>query len=169
MQRNLPDRTLGAAICVAAILVAGCASAPPAQAPAIDRISGAALEAKLPAPAAEIGLEDIVAMSKRGETAARVIGKIDESHSHYRLNAHAIVELSQKGVDLAVLDHMIEAERQRIFTDMATEISQRDQACLDRVEREVRQCRLQSMPYWPAQPFATCWPPHAGFPYWRCF
>lgn len=150
---------------VAALALAGCAEAPPMQAPKIERITGAALDARIPPPVAMIGADDIVAMAKRGESAQAIIAKIDASHSHYRLGAAKIAHMVNAGVPASVVDHIMETERRRIFDDMAADIARRDEACVARVEREVRQCQLQLL-----QPgFATCWPPHMGFPYWRGF
>lgn len=150
---------------IASALVAACTGAPPAPAPPIERLTGAALDAKIPPPVASVGIEDIKAMAKRGDSAQAIVAKIDASHSHYRLKAAQIGTLLDAGVPPAVVDHMMESERRRIFDDMAADIARRDEACATRVEQEVRQCQLQLL-----QPgFATCWPPHAGFPYWRCF
>lgn len=162
-------RPLSLLFCASAALLAGCASTPPAEPPKIERLTGAELEARLPAPIAAVSLDDVIAMTKRGDSAERIIEKLDATHSNHRLDASRIAGLIGKGVDLKVLDHIVETERRRIFDDIAANIAQRERACLERVEQEARQCRLQSMPVWPGQPFATCWPPHRGFPYWRCF
>lgn len=149
----------------AAALAAGCATAPPPPVPKIERLTGAALDAKIPPPVATVGTDEIVAMAKRGETAESIIAKIDASHSHYRLRAAQIAAMMGAGVSASVIDHIMETERRRIFDDVAADIGRRDEACAARVEQEVRQCQLQLL-----QPgFATCWPPHTGFPYWRCF
>lgn len=159
---------LRAAAAVAAVALVGCASAPPQEAPKIERLTGAALEARTPAPVAAVALSEIAAMAKHGAGAEDIVAKLDASRSHYRLDAGQIADLLAQGVPSTVIDHILETERRRIFDDMATEIAQRERACLDQVEREVRQCRLQSlMQPWPGG--ATCWPPHTGFPYWRCF
>ena len=148
---------------VAALVLAGCAAAPLAQPPRIERLTGAALDAKIPPPVASLGTDEIVAMAKRGEGAQAINAKIDASHSHYRLGAAKIAAMIDAGVPAAVIDHMMEGERRRLFDDMAADIARRDQACAERIEQEVRQCRLQML-----QPgFATCWPPAMGFPHWR--
>lgn len=166
-----PKRALSGRLCSAALLLlAGCAGAPPAEPPKIERLTGAALAAKLPAPVASVSVDDIVALTRNGESAKSIIGKIAASHSRYRLDANQIAALIRQGVALAVIDHIIEGERRRIFDDLAAELAKREQACAERVEQEVRQCRLQALAQpWPAFPFATCRPPHAGFPYWRCY
>lgn len=148
-----------------AAALAGCASEPPAPTPKIERLTGAALDAKIPPPVATVSVDEIIAMAKRGESATSIIERIDANHSRYRLRAAQIAGMAKEGVPAAVIDHMMETERRRIFDDMAADIARRDEACAARVEQEVRQCQLQLL-----QPgFATCWPPHAGFPYWRCF
>jgi hypothetical protein len=153
-------------IVAAVFVLAGCADAPPAQPPKIERLTGAALEARIPAPVAAVSIDDIVAMAKRGESATAIVGKIDASHSRYRLGAAQIAAAIGQGVPVQVIDHIMESERRSIFDDMAADIARHDQACEERLEQEAAQCRLQLL----SQPsFATCWPPHAGFPYWRCF
>ncbi|MDD5249299.1 MAG: hypothetical protein PHY45_09950 [Rhodocyclaceae bacterium] len=150
----------------AVIMVAGCAETPPAQPPKIARLSSADLEARIPAPVATVSIDDIVAMARRGESAATIAGKIDASRSRYRLGAAQIAAALGQGVPAPVIDHILENERRSLLDDMAADIARRDQACQERIEQEVRQCRLQLL----LQPdFATCWPPHAGLPYWRCF
>lgn len=162
-------RPLSLLLCAVAALFAGCASPPPTEPPRIERLTGAELEAKLPAPLAAVSLDEVVAMTKRGESAERIIEKLDATHSNHRLDASRIADMIGKGVDLKVLDHIVETERRRLFDDVAADIAQRERACLGRVEEEARHCRLQSLPIWSGPPFATCWPPHTGFPYWRCF
>jgi hypothetical protein len=149
----------------ASLTLAGCASEPPAPPPRIERITGAALNARMPPPVATLGADEVVALAKRGESASAINAKIDASHSHYRLHAAQIAAMMKEGVPAGVIDHIMESERARVFDDMAATIARRDEACAARVEQEVRQCQLQLL-----QPgFATCWLPHMGFPYWRCF
>jgi hypothetical protein len=149
----------------ASLTLAGCASEPPAPPPRIERVTGAQLDARIPPPVAAVSTDEIVALAKRGESAAAINAKIDASHSHYRLHAAQIAAMMKEGVPPDVIDHIMESERRRVFDDMAATIARRDEACAARVEQEVRQCQLQLL-----QPgFATCWPPHMGFPYWRCF
>lgn len=153
------------AIIAAALVLAGCASEPTPQGSRIERLTSAALDAKIPPPVATLGTDDIVAMAKRGENAGAIIGKIDASHSHYRLGAAQIAAMMSAGVPATVIDHIMDTERRRLFDDVAADIARRDQACAQRLQQEIRQCQLQLM-----QPgFGTCWPPHMGFPYWRNF
>lgn len=154
---------------LACLLLAGCAAGPPPQPPRVERLSGAELEARLPQPASPISLADIVAMSRAGTAPDEIASRLGAAHARYRLSATQLIDLARQGVAPLVLDHIVEAERRAIFDDLAADIARREQACLERIALEVRQCRLQSMsPFWP-HPFADCWPPHPGMPYWRCF
>lgn len=169
MPTTLAKRAPSAALSTAILLLAGCAASPPAAVPPkLERLTGAQLAARLPAPLAKVGLDEIVALSRDGASAQSITGKIDASHSRYRLDADQIATLLKNGVAPGVIGHMMEAERRRIFDDLAAELAQQDQACLERVEREVTQCRLQTLAQ-PPCPYATCWPPHMGFPWWRCY
>jgi hypothetical protein len=91
------------------------------------------------------------------------------SASRYRLSAGQILDLAREGVPLAVLDHLVAAERRRILEDMAGELNRRDQACRERIELEVAACRAQSMaPPLVPHPMPNCFPLGPGSPYWRC-
>jgi hypothetical protein len=151
-------------------LLQGCAGTP-AEPPKIERISAAELEARLPQPMATLPLEQVLALARQGLGAEELIGRIKDSGSRYRLSATQIVDLAGQGVPPAVLDHMVEAERRHIFDDMAADANQRDQACRERVEQEVRACRNQMFgpmivpgPY----PMTNCFPLGPGSAFWRC-
>lgn len=154
----------------AALTLAACAGTP-SEPPRIERISAEHLEARLPQPMAALPLEQVVALSRQGLAAEEIIARITASASRYRLAAGQILELAKQGVPVAVLDHMLAAERRQIFDDMATETNRRDQACRDRIDLEVRACRNQYMGPLLApglQPMFNCFPLGPGSPYWRC-
>lgn len=155
---------------IPALLLQGCADTPVAP-PRIERISAEQLEARLPQPAAALPLDQIVLLARQGVAADDIIARITASASRYRLSAGQIVELAQQGVPLAVLDHVVAAERRQIFDDMAADANNRDQACRERLEQEVRMCRNQMFgpmlmpgPY----PMINCFPLTPGSPFWRC-
>ncbi len=155
-------------VVLAALGLAACAGSP-VEPPKIERLSAGQLEARLPPPIAALPLEQIVALAKQGLPAAEIIARITASASRYRLSAVHILDLARQGVPLAVLDHLVAAERQRIFEDMAGELNQRDQACRERIELEVGACRAQSMaPPLVPHPMLNCFPLGPGSPYWRC-
>ena len=142
------------------LILQGCAGAP-AGPPKIERMTAAELEAHLPQPAAALPPEQIVALVRQGMGADEIIGRIAQSGSRYRLSATRIVELAQQGVPLAVIDHMVSAERTRIFDDMAAEARRRELTCQERLAQEVNLRRSQAMmPMWSPwpQPFVHCFP-----------
>lgn len=153
-----------------AALLQACAGSP-VEPPKIERISAEQLEARLPQPAAAMPLEQIVLLVKQGIGAEEIIGRITASGSRYRLSATRINELAQQGVPLAILDHMVAAERRHIFDDMAGDANNREKACRERIEQEIRMCRSQMMsPMWfpGPQPMINCFPLTPGSPFWRC-
>lgn len=153
-----------------ALILQGCAGTP-VEPPKIERISAEQLEASLPQPIAALPLEQVVVLARQGIAAGEIIARITASASRYRLSAGQIVELAQQGVPLAVLDHMVAAERRQIFDDMAADANNRDQACRERINQEINWCRNQMTgpmfmpgPY----PMFNCFPLTPGSPFWRC-
>lgn len=166
-----PCRHFGFFVTLVSILQ-GCAGTP-AEPSRIERISAEQLEAKLPQPHAALPLEQVVQLSREGVAADELIARIAASASRYRLSATQIVELASQGVPLAVLDHVVAGERQRIFDDMAVDASNRDRACRERIDQELRMCRNElSGPlfiYGPFGPYPgiNCFPFAPGWPYRR--
>jgi hypothetical protein len=164
-------------LCLVSILVpllAACAGTP-VEPPRIARISAEQLEASLPQPSAALPLEQVVQLARQGVAADELIARITTSASRYRLSASQIVELANQGVPLAVLDHMVGAERQRIFDDMAADANNRERACYERIDQELRVCRNQMIgplfsygPYGP-YPAINCFPLAPGLPFRRCY
>lgn len=157
-----------------ALILLGCAGTP-VDTPRIARISAEQLEASLPQPSATLPLEQVVQLSRQGVAADELISRIVASASRYRLTATQIVELAGQGVPLAVLDHMLGAERQRIFYDMAADANNRDRACRERIDQELRMCRNQMIgpmfiygPYGP-YPAINCFPLTPGLPFRHCY
>jgi len=154
-------------VAVLVLILQGCAGVP-AEPPRIERISAEQLEASLPQPVAAMPLDQIVALSREGIPAEELIGRIKTSGSRYRLSATQITELAKQGVPLAVLDHMVSAERSFIFDGMAADANKREQACLERIAQEVWLCRNQAWPPiwapWP-QPFGSCFPMAPRLPF----
>jgi len=152
------------------LILLGCAGTP-VEPPKIQRISAEQLEASLPQPAASLPLDQVVALARQGVAAEELIARITASGSRYRLSATQIVELAQQGLPLAVLDHLLAAERRRIFDDMAADANKRETACREKVEQEIRACRSQVFGpmYMPGPyPLINCFPLGPGSPYWHC-
>ena len=112
---------------VAALLIAGCASSQTAQAPGkVERLSAEALARMMPKAEAKLSLDEIMAMGKSGATSETIIGRMRETHSRYRLNAKEIVALHGASVSTAVIDAMLDAERQSVLEGSAEELNRRD-------------------------------------------
>lgn len=163
-----------ALLAIPALILQACAYVP-ATPPKIERISAEQLEARLPQPVAALPLEQVVVLARQGVAADELIGRITASASRYRLTATQVVELARQGVPLAVLDHMVAGERQRIFDDMAADANNRDRDCHERIDQELRMCRHQMIgplfmygPYGP-YPAINCFPLAPGWPFRRCY
>lgn len=153
-----------------ALILQGCAGAP-VEPPKIERVSAEQLEALTPAPVAAVPLDQIVALARQGVDAEEIIGRIRASASRYRLGAAQIVDLAREGVPLAVLEHLVAAERRQIFDDMAADANRREQDCRGKIEHELRICRSQMLgPMWMPGPYplVNCFPSPPGSPFWRC-
>lgn len=69
-------------------------------------------EASMPAlPTPRLSLDEIVALSRQGVDAQALIARIQVSGSHYRLTAAEVISIRERGVHVAVIDHMLTAER----------------------------------------------------------
>lgn len=140
---------------VAVFLVAGCASTP-RQAPQIQRISPEELERIMPKPVPNLSLEEIVKLSQAKVSADEIIEKIKDSRSQYNLMPAKILELSQKGVDTKVLEHIQAVHEQAVRDSFAEEIQKREKEKLLEQEKLKREYQMR-YPYY--DPF---W----GYPRW---
>jgi len=63
-------------------------------------------------PATRLTLDELVALTRQGLGAEALIGRIRQSGSYYRLSASDVISLRERGLPIAVIDHMLVAERQ---------------------------------------------------------
>lgn len=148
-----------------ALLAAGCASTQAGHAPGkVERLTAEALEKILPRQEAKLSLDEIMAMVKAGAATETIIGRIRQTHSRYRLDAKEIVALHGAGVSEAVIDVMLETERQAVLEYSAEELYLRDEQHADDLRRLEQQCRLWcdlSCPTW-----GPYYGPFHPTPYW---
>ncbi len=137
------------------LLIAGCASTPP-QAPQIQRISPEELERIMPKPVPNLTLEEIVKLSQAKVSADEIIQKIKDSQSQYNLTPAQILDLSQKGVDMRVLEHIQAVHEQAVRDGFAEELQKREKTKLQEQEKLKREYQMR-YPYY--DPF---W----GYPRW---
>lgn len=58
--------------------------------------------------------QEIIELTKSGESPESIIQKIDESRTFYGLDAENIIKLYEQGVDKAVIEHMRKT-RERVY------------------------------------------------------
>ncbi len=125
------------------VLLAGCAtSGYQASAPAIDRISAEELALIMPKPIATLSLDDVVRLSKEGNSADQIIDQIKLSNSLYDLTPSQSVALSAQGVDGKVLDYMHTSHELALRNNLAEEINKRERikrAELDKLKKQMWQ------------------------------
>lgn len=85
--------------------------------PQVARMSPEDLARSTPSPPAVPSKEDIVRMSRSGVPAAEIIERIKAGGGRYPLTPGDIDGLLARGVDQAVLDHLVAAERAAQLAD----------------------------------------------------
>ena len=134
----------------ALVLVASCASTPP-QVPQIQRISPEELERIMPKPVPNLTLDEVVKLSQANVPADEIIQKIKDSQSQYNLNPSQILELSQKGVDTKVLEHIQAVHEQAVRDSFAEELQKREKDKLleqEKLKREYQMRYPYYDPFW---------------------
>jgi len=134
----------------ALVLVASCASTPP-QVPQIQRISPEELERIMPKPVPNLTLDEVVKLSQANVPADEIIQKIKDSQSQYNLNPSQILELSQKGVDTKVLEHIQAVHEQAVRDSFAEELQKREKEKLleqEKLKREYQMRYPYYDPFW---------------------
>lgn len=127
------------------LMISGCASTGrnvSADGPKIDRISPEQLARLIPAPVARLTLDDLVRLTKEGNSAEQIIAQIKATDSMYDLTPSQSVDLSHQGVDATVLDYIHESREAAVRNQLADEINRRErqkQAEVARLENRLWQ------------------------------
>lgn len=108
------------------LMLTACAGQPMHEAK-IDRLTPEALAQLSPPRPPALHLEEIVKLTQQAVSADDIIAKIKASNSQYDLSASQIVDLSQQGVDVKVLDFIQTAREKARLNHIADEISKREQ------------------------------------------
>jgi hypothetical protein len=154
-------RTLSLATLVATFFLSACATTQ-LQEPEVKRISPEELEQLMPKAVPNVTLDEIVELSKQGNTPEQIINKLKASNSRYDLSPSEVVRLKEQGVDPTVLDYMHETHENALRENMADEINKREKQRQEELRKLEREYRLRSMPYY--DPWWGYWGPG---PYWR--
>ncbi|OGV73428.1 MAG: hypothetical protein A3B82_00890 [Methylophilales bacterium RIFCSPHIGHO2_02_FULL_57_10] len=149
------------------VLLSGCASSPstPDARPKIDRITPEEMESLLPRPAPNLSQDELVRLSKAGETPDAIIAKIRDSHSSYTLTPAQMIDLYRQGVDTKVLDYIQSSWEQAVREGLADEFNQRErkhQKKIEALQRKLLQRPYFCDPYW-SYPY---WPYHYPPGWW---
>lgn len=128
------------------LVISGCATnsqQSQANSQKIDRISEAELARIMPQPVATLSVDDLVKLTKEGDTADQIIEKIKTSNSSYDLTPSQIIALSQQGVDSKVLDYIHISRELALRNSVADEINKREKSKRAELEKLKRQQWLQ--------------------------
>ncbi len=130
------------------LLLTGCAtSGYQPSAPVIDRISAEELTRIMPKPIATLSLEDVVRLTKEGNSADQIIDQIKVSNSLYDLTPSQSVALSAQGVDNKVLDYMHTSHELALRNNLAEEINKRERNKREELEKLKKQMWQQQRYY----------------------
>lgn len=124
---------------------------------------------RLPANAApaiaglsRLTLDDIQRMSQAGMAPEAIIDRLKTTASRHRLSASDVLSLRAAGVPLAVIDHLLAAERQGLLDECSTRINQREsEAAMAREQAEAacrQSCALSCPPYGGFGPYPPYFP-----------
>ena len=105
----------------------------------------------MPKPVPNLTLDEIVKLSQANVSADEVIQKIKDSQSQYNLNPSQILELSQKGVDTKVLEHIQAVHEQAVRDSFAEELQKREKDKLleqEKLKREYQMRYPYYDPFW---------------------
>ena len=122
------------------LLLAACASSGP-QPGSVQRLSPEELARIRPMARPVVGLEEIIARTKTGQTAESIIARLRETGTVHVVSSAQIVDLSRQGVGQKVIDYLAEAQEKARQATLTTQLADRDAQAAAQLEQE-RQRRL---------------------------
>jgi PBP1b-binding outer membrane lipoprotein LpoB len=117
------------------IMLNGCASTEEMQRAQVKRITPEELAKLVPAPIATYTLETLVADTKQGATADVIIQKIKDSESRYDLTTAQVLDLSQQGVDVKVIEYIQQSNELAKQNYLAEEINRAEKEKAEAIRR----------------------------------
>jgi hypothetical protein len=115
-----------ALVVIIAFFLSACATGAGMTQSEVKRITPDELAKLMLQPEATYTLEAIVTDAKSGKTPGEMIAKIKSSESLYGLSASDVLRLNQQGVDVEVLDYMLESNALAKQNYLAEEINKRE-------------------------------------------
>ncbi len=110
----------------------------------IDRISAEELARLTPLPPAKLTLDDLLRLTKEGNSPEQIIAQIKAADAMYELTPGLSIELSRQGLDSKVLDYIHESRQRALMNSLADEINRREkqkQAEITKLKNRVVQQR----------------------------
>jgi hypothetical protein len=107
------------------LLLTACASSGP-QPGSVQRLSPEELARIRPVARPVVGLEEIIARTKTGQTPEAIIARLRETGTVHVLSSAQIVDLSRQGVDQKVIDYLAEAQEKARQATLTTQLADRD-------------------------------------------
>ena len=123
---------------ISAVLFLSACATTTQQEPQIKRISPEELEQIMPKAVPNVTLDEIVTLSKQGNSPEQIINRIKASNSRYDLTPSEIVQLTEQGVDPQVLDYMHQTHENALRESMADEINKREKQRQQELERLIQ-------------------------------
>lgn len=107
------------------IVLAGCANTgqPPPQA---NQVSQQELDRLWIKGAPNLPLEEVVKLSKNGQTPTQIIQRIKETNSTYDLTPTQVLDLSKQGVNQQVLEYIHTSREAFVRNNVADELNKRE-------------------------------------------
>jgi hypothetical protein len=136
----------------AVVLATACASpnGPAASGQVVDRLPATPKPVVPALP--KLTQEDIVRLAKEGMSAEGIISRLKESATRFRLSATDLLSLKARGVPTAVLDHLLDSDRQALLDECSERInrlaSEQVQAMQQRDLLWQHRCSMMAPP-WP--------------------
>ena len=156
--------TLALIFACSALLLGGCA-APGPQPGAVLRLTPEDLARLAPTPNPKVSLEEIVAQSQARVPAEALIRRLSETGTFHNLTPAQIVDLSRRGVDQKVIDHLADAHERARQATLITQLADRDAQAAAQLEHE-RQKRLYAQRRYDPYYYDPFWPrPFYGYGY----
>ena len=122
------------------LMLAACASNGP-QPGSVQRLSPEELARIRPVAKPVVGLEEIIARTKTGQSADTIIARLKDTGTVHVLTSAQIVELSRQGVDQKVIDYLAEVQEKARQATLTTQLADRDAQAAAQLEQE-RQRRM---------------------------
>lgn len=123
------------AVLALTLLLGACASRAPQQG-AVERLSPAELARLAPPTNPRISLEDIVTLSREGFAPEAIVKRLAETGTVHALTPAQIVDLSRRGVDQRVIDHLVAAYENARQAALANELADRESRGAAQLARE---------------------------------